>query len=118
MAARDIGIGHLSIQGAMGLITDIAELAAAGAAGFKVSTIEVDPVRFPRIPDGRLYEAFQEIAGTRRPVAAHQENQEIIFSQAEAFRAARARGVEALCYSCMMRPAGIELASALAIDVA
>ena len=31
----------------------IAELADAGAAGFKVSTIEVDPERFPRIPDGR-----------------------------------------------------------------
>lgn len=65
----------------------IAELAAAGAAGLKVSTIEVDPVRFPRIPDGRLYEAFQEIAKTNLPVAAHQENQEIIFSQAAAFRA-------------------------------
>ena len=65
----------------------IAELAAAGAAGFKVSTIEVDPVRFPRIPDGRLYDAFQEIVKTGRPVAAHQENQEIIFAQADAFQA-------------------------------
>lgn len=65
----------------------IAEMAEAGAAGFKVSTIEVDPVRFPRIPDGRLYEAFQEIAKTGRPVAAHQENQEIIFAQADAFQA-------------------------------
>ncbi|MGI9626370.1 MAG: dihydroorotase [Longimicrobiales bacterium] len=65
----------------------IPELADAGAAGFKVSTIEVDPVRFPRIPDGRFYDAFQEIAKTGRLVAAHQENQEIVFSQAEAFRA-------------------------------
>lgn len=63
------------------------ELARAGAAGFKVSTIEVDPVRFPRIPDGRLYEAFEVIAETGRPVAAHQENQEIIFAQAHAFQA-------------------------------
>jgi len=65
----------------------IAELADAGAAGFKVSTIEVDPERFPRIPDGRFYEAFQEISKTGRPVAAHQENQEIVFSQTDAFRA-------------------------------
>jgi allantoinase len=65
----------------------IAELADAGAAGFKVSTIEVDPVRFPRIPDGRLYEAFQEVSRTGRPIAAHQENQEIVFAQADAFRA-------------------------------
>ncbi len=71
-------------QGDLGVIAD---MAAAGAVGFKVSTIEVDPVRFPRIPDGRLYEAFQEIAKTGRPVTAHQENQEIIFSQAEAFLA-------------------------------
>ncbi len=79
----------------------IAELAEAGAAGFKVSTIEVDPVRFPRIPDGRLYEAFQEIAGTGLPVAAHQENQEIIFAQAEAFQA---RGSTAPIDHALSRP--------------
>ena len=70
-----------------GDLENIAEMAAAGAAGFKVSTIEVDPVRFPRIPDGLLYEAFQEIFQTGLPVAAHQENQEIVFGQAEAFQA-------------------------------
>jgi allantoinase len=65
----------------------LGEMAGAGAAGFKVSTIEVDPLRFPRIPDGRLYEAFREIARTGRPVAAHQENQEIVTSQVAAYRA-------------------------------
>jgi allantoinase len=65
----------------------LGEMADAGAAGFKVSTIEVDPVRFPRIPDGRLYEAFQEIARIDLPVAAHQENQEIIFAETQAFQA-------------------------------
>ena len=70
-----------------GDLEKIAEMAAAGAAGFKVSTIEVDPVRFPRTPDGLLYEAFQEIFQTGLPVAAHQENQEIVFGQAEAFQA-------------------------------
>ncbi|NJD19622.1 MAG: amidohydrolase family protein [Gemmatimonadetes bacterium] len=85
-------------QGDLGVI---AELAAAGAAGFKVSTIEVDPVRFPRIPDGRLYEAFQEIAKTGLPVAAHQENQEIIFSQAEAFQA---RGDTQPIHHALCRP--------------
>ncbi len=84
-AVVDVALyGTFPPQGDLGVI---AEMAAAGTAGFKVSTIEVDPVRFPRIPDGRLYEAFQEIAKTARPVAAHQENQEIIFSQAEAFQA-------------------------------
>ena len=77
------------------------ELARAGAAAFKVSTIEVDPVRFPRIPDGRLYEAFQVIAKTGRPVAAHQENQEIVFAQADAFRA---RGATAPIDHALSRP--------------
>jgi len=79
----------------------LGELAAGGAAGFKVSTIEVDPVRFPRIPDGRLYEAFQEISRTGLPVAAHQENQEIVFAQAEAFQA---RGDTAPIDHALSRP--------------
>lgn len=36
---------------------------------------------------------------------------------ARSFEEARGRGVEALCYSCMMTTAGIELASRLDIDV-
>jgi allantoinase len=71
-----------------GPLDQIAPMAALGAAGYKVSTIEVDPVRFPRIPDGRFVEAFKEIARTGRPVAAHQENQEIIFSETDRFVAA------------------------------
>jgi len=85
-------------EGDLGVLDEMAD---AGAAGFKVSTIEVDPVRFPRIPDGRLYEAFQEIARTGRPVAAHQENQEIVFSQVDAFRA---RGATASIDHALSRP--------------
>ena len=84
-AVVDVGLyATFPPEGDLGIIAD---MAASGAAGFKVSTIEVDPIRFPRIPDGRLYEAFQEIAGTGRPVTAHQENQEIVVAQAEAFKA-------------------------------
>lgn len=98
-AMVDIGLyATFPPQGDLRMIADLAE---AGAAGFKVSTIEVDPVRFPRIPDGRLYEAFQEIAGTGLPVAAHQENQEIIFAQAETFRA---RGDTAPIDHALSRP--------------
>jgi len=71
-----------------GPLDEIAAMASEGAAGYKVSTIEVDPVRFPCIPDGRFVEAFREIALTGRPAAAHQENQEIIFSEADRFIAA------------------------------
>jgi len=98
-AIVDVGLyATFPPEGDLGII---AEMATAGAAGFKVSTIEVDPLRFPRIPDGRLYEAFQEIALTGRPVAAHQENQEIIFSQAEAFQA---RGVTSPIDHALSRP--------------
>lgn len=98
-AIVDVGLyATFPPEGDLGIIR---EMAAAGAAGFKVSTIEVDPVRFPRIPDGRLYEAFQEIAKTGRPVAAHQENQEIIFSQADSFRA---RGDTAPIDHALSRP--------------
>ncbi len=83
-AVIDVGLwATFPAEGDLGII---AEMATAGAAAFKVSTIEVDPVRFPRIPDNRLYEAFQEIARTGRPVAAHQENQEIVFAQVDAFK--------------------------------
>ncbi len=92
-----------------GNLATIDDMAAAGAVGFKVSTIEVDPVRFPRIPDGRLYEAFQEIRRTGRLVAAHQENQEIVFSQAAAFRQ---RGDRAPIDHALSRPAVAEAEAA------
>ena len=45
---------------------------------FKLSLFEAHPVRFPRLPDDRLYEAFQAIARTGLPAAVHAENQFII----------------------------------------
>src|SRR5690242_12261626 len=39
----------------------IPELAAAGAAGFKFSTFETHPTRFPRISSPMLYECFAAI---------------------------------------------------------
>lgn len=71
-----------------GPLDALAGLAKAGACGFKVSTIQVDIDRFPRVPDGKLYEAFQEIAKLDLPVAAHQENQEIIEHTTARLRAA------------------------------
>jgi allantoinase len=98
-AIVDVGLyATFPPEGDLGIIAD---MAAAGAAGFKVSTIEVDPIRFPRIPDDRLYEAFQEIAKTGLPVAAHQENQEIIFGTADAFQA---RGDKAPIDHALSRP--------------
>jgi allantoinase len=60
-----------------GGLDEIERMAAAGACAFKVATYEADPLRFPRIPDGELLEAFLRVAATGRPVAVHCENQDI-----------------------------------------
>lgn len=60
-----------------GGLDEIERIAGAGACAFKVATYEAHPVRFPRIPDGELLDAFRRIAATGLPVAVHCENQDI-----------------------------------------
>jgi allantoinase len=54
------------------------ELAKAGACAFKFSMFEVDPERLPRIGNGDLLMAFEELAPMRVPVVVHAEDQEIV----------------------------------------
>ncbi len=61
-----------------GGLDEIEELVSAGACGFKVSTFETHPVRFPRIPDGELYLAMQRIAATGSLISFHAENDELV----------------------------------------
>lgn len=56
----------------------VAELAEAGAVAFKLSMFDTDPARFPRTPDGRLFEQLAAAAEVDRPVCVHAENDEII----------------------------------------
>lgn len=75
-AVGDVALyGTIRKQGGLG---EIARLAGAGACAFKLSTFESHPVRFPRIPDGEMLEAFRLAAAVGVPVAVHCENQEII----------------------------------------
>jgi allantoinase len=60
-----------------GGLDEIGRLAGAGACAFKLATYEAHPVRFPRIPDGEMLEAFRRIAATGLPVAVHCESQDI-----------------------------------------
>ncbi|MBE1552998.1 dihydroorotase [Sporosarcina limicola] len=53
-------------------------LAESGACGFKVSLFNTDSVRFPKIDEGELYEAFKEIEKTGRPVGVHAETDSIV----------------------------------------
>lgn len=57
---------------------EIARLTEAGACGFKLSTFNTNPYRFPRINDGEMLEAFEHIAAQKRAVGLHAENDEIV----------------------------------------
>jgi allantoinase len=61
-----------------GGLDEIEELVSAGACGFKVSTFETHPVRFPSIPDGELYLAMQRIAAAGSLISFHAENDDIV----------------------------------------
>lgn len=56
----------------------IAEMVAAGAAGFKFSTFGTHPERFPRIPPQTLVPCFAEIARHGLISAAHNEDDETV----------------------------------------
>ncbi len=74
-------VGDVALYGTIrkeGGLDEIERIAAAGACAFKVSTYEAHPVRFPRIPDREMLEAFRRIAATGLPVAVHCENQDIV----------------------------------------
>ncbi|MBO9123916.1 MULTISPECIES: dihydroorotase [unclassified Rhizobium] len=65
----------------------IAEMAKAGAIGFKFSTFETDPNRFPRIPTPLLHAAFSEVAKTGLIAGVHNENDECVKVWSEAVKA-------------------------------
>jgi allantoinase len=54
------------------------ELVDGGVCAMKFSLFEYDPDRFPRIADGDLLAAFEELAPTGVPVVLHNELQEIV----------------------------------------
>jgi allantoinase len=56
----------------------IAEMVAAGAAGFKFSTFGTHPERFPRIPPQTLYACFAEVARSGLIAGVHNENDEFV----------------------------------------
>jgi allantoinase len=64
----------------------IAGMADAGAAGFKFSTFETHPERFPRIATPLLYEAFVAVAKTGLIAGVHNENDECVRAFSAAVR--------------------------------
>ncbi|MBX9700376.1 MAG: amidohydrolase family protein [Acetobacteraceae bacterium] len=84
-----------------GNVGDIAAIAAAGAASFKLSTYEYDAVRFPRIDHPTMFAAFREIARTGLMCAIHNEDQELV---ERLTAAARAAGETHPIMHCRTRP--------------
>lgn len=76
LAIVDIALmATLKKEGQVEMIKPLVEL---GACGFKLSLMEADPDRFPRIDDGVIWETLPVIASYGVPVGFHAENQEII----------------------------------------
>lgn len=67
---------YATISAVGGTVT-IPDLIEAGACGFKFSTFEAAPGRFPRIEEDDLYEAFRIIAPTGLACGVHNQNQEL-----------------------------------------
>jgi allantoinase len=62
----------------------IPELATAGAAGFKFSTFETHPTRFPRVPTPMLYQCFEAVAEAGLIAGVHNENDETVRAMTKA----------------------------------
>ena len=67
-------------------VKHIEAMAQAGAAGFKFSTFETHPDRFPRIATPLLHEAFAEVARTGLIAGVHNENDECVRAWSKAVK--------------------------------
>jgi len=92
-----------------GELTEIERLADAGACGFKVSLFNTHPVRFPKISEGELFEAFQWMKKTNRPVGVHAETDSIVTRYIARYRN---KGFDPLSH-CKSRPKVAESTAAL-----
>ena len=67
---------------------DMAALARAGIAAFKISSFESNPVRFPRLPADETQAILEASVETGLPVGLHNEDQEIVRARIAEFKAA------------------------------
>ncbi len=89
---------------------EIVSLSQAGVCGFKLSTYETDPDRFPKISDSELIKTFRELQKVGRVALFHAENGAIIDPLIEELRPLGEEHPEAHCWS---RPLYSETTSVL-----
>lgn len=95
---------------------EIPALAASGAAGFKFSTFETHPDRFPRIPTPLLHDCFAAVAREGLVAGVHNENDETVRA---AIKAVQASGLTDYRAHALSRPAYTEaLATAEVYELA
>ena len=73
-----VDVARLATLEKDGRLESVAPLMEKGVVGFKLSDAEADPVRFPRIEDGVLWEVFRAMAPRGLPIGFHAENDRII----------------------------------------
>ncbi len=86
----------------------LAALAAGGIAAIKISSMQSDPVRFPRVPGGDTLDILHAAAGLDLPVGLHNEDQEIVLASIAAMKAAGRITPE---WHASSRPVAAELAA-------
>lgn len=91
-------------------LDEIPLLAKEGACGFKISMFNTNSVRFPRIDDGEMLDAFYAIAETGLPVGIHAENDEIVRNYVDKYKNEGTIDPRAHCWS---RPRAAESTAAL-----
>ena len=97
---------------------EMARLAQAGIAAFKLSSFESHPVRFPRIPTDRILAILEASVPLGLPVGLHNEDQDIVRATIAGLRM---KGLETPDWHAPSRPMAAELAataSFLAIGLA
>lgn len=93
-----------------------ADIAAAGACGFKISLFDTDRRRFPRISDAELIDALTAIADTGCTVCVHAENNEMVKALIARYRDEAPRDPLAHCRS--RPPASESMAVLTALEAA
>ena len=87
-------------------------LSKAGACGFKISLFNTHPVRFPKIEEGVLAEAFELTKAADRPISFHAETDSIVRRNIEKYKD---QGFNNPIAHCLSRPKLAESTAALTI---
>ncbi|HEY0275034.1 MAG TPA: dihydroorotase, partial [Paenirhodobacter sp.] len=89
-------------------VENVRALIDKGVVGFKISSFESSPTRFPRIGEDLTLDLFEALAATDLPLGLHNEDQEIVHARMARARDAGDTGIVAHSTS---RPLAAELAA-------